>query len=117
MVLELHEEREQAVEQTDPLQVQGAGRAGDDTSEAAQFTGRVVRKRDGRVAPSIARVSPTRSRWRSAPSWVPLPRSHLGSDAAQVDAIVNTVLAALPVVDEGESSPLSKRSRTRWSGR
>src|SRR4051812_12581420 len=103
MVLELHQERVQAVAQTDPLQ--GAGRTGDDIlgDETARFTGRLVRKRDGRVAPfDRSRIVHAVEMAVRAELGIPFPDPIAALTAAQVDAIVTTVLAALPVVDEGE---------------
>ena len=83
----------------------GAGSAGDDIreDEAARFTGRLVRKRDGRVAPfDRSRIAHAVEMAVRAELGIPFPDPIAAVTAAQVDAIVTTVLAALPVVDEGE---------------
>jgi ribonucleoside-diphosphate reductase alpha chain len=97
MVLE--QERVQAVEQLNS----GVGRAGDDSDESARFSGRAVRKRDGRVAPfDRSRIAHAVEMAVRAELGIPFPDPIAAVTATQVDAIVTTVLAALPVVDEGE---------------
>src|SRR5215211_3473295 len=99
MVLE--KERTQVHEQTDPR----VGGAGDDFlgDEAARFMGRLVRKRDGRVAPfDRSRIAHAVEMAVRAELGIPFPDPIAAVTAAQVDAIVTTVLAALPSVDEGE---------------
>ena len=85
----------QVHEQTDPR----AGSAGDDIleDEAARFTGRLVRKRDGRVAPfDRSRIAHAVEMAVRAELGIPFPDPIAAVTAAQVDAIVDTVLAALP---------------------
>src|SRR5215218_3325811 len=99
MVLE--KERTQVHEQTDPR----VGGAGDDIreDEAARFMARLVRKRDGRVAPfDRSRIAHAVEMAVRAELAIPFPDPIATVTAAQVDAIVTTVLATLPVVDEGE---------------
>src|SRR5215208_4738207 len=99
MVLE--KERTQVHEQTDPR----VGGAGDDIreDEAAQLMGRLVRKRDGRVAPfDRSRIAHAVEMAVRAELGIPFPDPIAAVTAAQVDAIVATVLTALPVVEEGE---------------
>ena len=65
--------------------------------------GRLVRKRDGRVAPfDRSRIAHAVEMAVRAELGIPFPDPIAAVTAAQVDAIVTTVLAALPVVDEGE---------------
>src|SRR5215218_5185026 len=95
----LQQEWAQVDEQTNPR----AGRAGEDVDEAVRFTGRLVRKRDGRVAPfDCSRIAHAVEMAVRAELGIPFPDPISAVTAAQVDAIVSTVLAALPVVDEGE---------------
>src|SRR5829696_2178425 len=99
MVLE--KERTQVHEQTDPR----VGGAGDDIreDEAARFMARLVRKRDGRVAPfDRSRIAHAVEMAVRAELGIPFPDPIAAVTAAQVDATVGTVLAVLPVVDEGE---------------
>jgi hypothetical protein len=99
MVLE--KERTQVHEQTDPR----VGGAGDDIreDEAARFMARLVRKRDGRVAPfDRSRIAHAVEMAVRAELGIPFPDPIAAVTAAQVDSIVTTVLAVLPVVDEGE---------------
>jgi ribonucleoside-diphosphate reductase alpha chain len=64
---------------------------------------RLVRKRDGRVAPfDRSRIAHAVEMAVRAELAIPFPDPIATVTAAQVDAIVTTVLATLPVVDEGE---------------
>src|SRR5829696_9713971 len=97
MVLE--QEWTQVAEQADPR----ADSPGDTIGEAARFMGRLVRKRDGRVAPfDRSRIAHAVEMAVRAELGIPFPDPIAAVTAAQVDAIVATVLAALPSVDEGE---------------
>ena len=67
------------------------------------FSGRMVRKRDGRLAPfDRSRIAHAVEMAVRAELGVPFPDPIAAVTATQVDAIVNTVLAALPLVAEGE---------------
>ena len=80
--------------------------------------GRLVRKRDGRVASLRSLAYRPRGRdGRPRRAGLPFPDPIAAVTAAQVDAIVDTVLATLPGSTKGRSSPPSKISRTRSSGR
>src|SRR5215216_4971875 len=100
MVLEQERTQVQFQEQTDPR----AGRAGDIIEDdAGRFAGRLVRKRDGRVAPfDRSRIAHAVEMAVRAELGIPFPDPIAAVTAAQVDNIVTTVLAVLPVVDEGE---------------
>src|SRR4051812_50208111 len=101
MVLEQEQEQTQVQEQWDPR----VGSPGDHIleDEVARFMGRLVRKRDGRVAPfDRSRIAHAVEMAVRAELGIPFPDPIAALTAAQVDAIVTTVLAALPVVDEGE---------------
>ncbi len=80
-----------------------AGNANDGRDETARFNGNMVRKRDGRMAPfDRSRIAHAVEMAVRAELGVPFPDPIAAVAAAQVDAIVTTVLAALPSVDEGE---------------
>jgi ribonucleoside-diphosphate reductase alpha chain len=68
-----------------------------------RFTGRLIQKRDGRVVPfERSRIAHAVEMAVRAELGVPFPDPIAAVAAAQVDAIVNAVLATLPDVAEGE---------------
>ena len=71
--------------------------------DEGRFVGNLVRKRDGRVAPfDRSRIAHAIEMAVRAELGIPFPDPIAAVTAAQVDAIVTTVLAALPVVEDGE---------------
>ncbi|MBA3451112.1 MAG: ribonucleoside-diphosphate reductase subunit alpha, partial [Chloroflexia bacterium] len=102
MVLE-QEQQEKA--QTQPLErsARSAPGADDGRDAAARFTGRLVQKRDGRLAPfDRSRIAHAVEMAVRAELGVPFPDPIATVTATQVDAVVSSVLAALPAVAEGE---------------
>ncbi|MGH2616916.1 MAG: ribonucleotide reductase N-terminal alpha domain-containing protein, partial [Thermomicrobiales bacterium] len=84
-------------ERTERLAVQDGGDAGE------RLTGRLVQKRDGRRAPfDRSRIAHAVEMAVRAELGVPFPDPIATAVAAQVDAVVDTVLATLPPVSEGE---------------
>ncbi len=74
-----------------------------DDEWAGRLTGRLVRKRDGRVVPfDRSRIAHAVEMAVRAELGCPYPDPIAAVASAQVEAVVDTVLAKLPIVPEGE---------------
>ncbi|MFT4038997.1 MAG: ribonucleoside-diphosphate reductase subunit alpha [Thermomicrobiales bacterium] len=73
------------------------------SADHARFLGRLVRKRDGRLAPfDRSRIAHAVEMAVRAELGCPFPDPIASAAAKQVDAVVDKVLAGLPTVPEGE---------------
>lgn len=76
---------------------------GASAGEGARFTGRMIRKRDGRVVPfDRSRIAHAVEMAVRAELGCPFPDPIASAAARQVENVVDTVLALLPAVGEGE---------------
>ncbi|MBA2596565.1 MAG: ribonucleoside-diphosphate reductase subunit alpha [Chloroflexia bacterium] len=103
MVLEQEKQQKQEKAQIPERSAPARSVAGDGRDDPARFTGRLVQKRDGRLAPfDRSRIAHAVEMAVRAELGVPFPDPIATVTATQVDAVVTAVLATLPAVAEGE---------------